>query len=114
MPNSSYRDPITIQRLKPSETPNDLGEPAVEDEANWEDVFPCFAEVITKGQREFIKAGIMDADVSHLVRVPRSNETTSLDSNMRILLLATGEKLHIESSYRRDATNREIEILCRN
>ena len=106
------RDPITVQRLIVDV--NRLGEMDVEDESNWETYFPCFAEVLVKGQREFTKAGIVDADVSHLVRVPLSRETLAINSKMRIQLHATGETIHVEDAYRRDATNREIEILCRS
>jgi SPP1 family predicted phage head-tail adaptor len=106
------RDPITIQKLKTEQ--NQLGEMEVEDEAKWIDYFPCFAEVLVKGQREFVRAGIIDADVSHLVRVPYSSETIAVTSKMRIVLHVTGEKLHVMDAYRRNATNREVEILCRS
>ena len=114
MPAGKRRDPITVQQLAVAATPNVLGEMAVESEANWEDYLTGFAEVIFKGQREFARAGIVDADVSHLVRLPFSTEALAINSNMRILLEVTGEYLHIEAAYRRDASNREVEILCRH
>ena len=113
MPASKRRDPIVVERLATCTDPA-TGELAVEQESNWQPYFPCFAEVITKGQREFAKAGVLNADVSHLVRVPWSTETLAITSEMRIILQATGETLKIEDAYRRDASNREIEILCRN
>lgn len=114
MPGAQYRDPITIIRLNPDNSPNALGEPATDDATAWQTYFACFGEVIVKGQREFTRAGITDADVSHLIRVPLSKEMLAIDSNMRIILGATHETLHIEDAYRRDASNREVEILCRN
>ena len=66
-----------------------------------------------KGQREFTRAGIINADVSHLVRIPLCTEALAVDGNMRMVLQATGEILHIEEAYRRAAENREVEMLCR-
>lgn len=111
---SQYRDPITIQNLKTSASPNQLGEPAVDQDANYETYFECFGEVIVKGSREFTKAGIVNADVSHLIRVPFSTETLAVTHEHRIVLEATAEKLHVEDAYRRDSGNREVEILCRS
>ncbi|WP_010584445.1 head-tail adaptor protein [Schlesneria paludicola] len=114
MPASKRRDPIVVQRLKQDATPNVLGEMAVESPDNWETYLVGFAEVIFKGQREFTRAGIVDADVSHLVRLPFSSEALAITSEMRLLLEVTGELLHIEAAYRRDASNREVEMLCRH
>ena len=115
MPAARRRDPITIQRLKSSASIDPAtGEMAVESESNWEDYLPCFGEVLVKGQREFTRAGIVDADVSHLVRIPLSIETAAITSQMRIFLCVTGEYLHIMDAYRRDASNRETEVLCRS
>ena len=73
---AKYRDALTIQSLV---TPVDpaTGEQAVESESNWQDYFPCFGEVIVKGTREFIRAGIVDADVSHIIRVPGQPRRTA-------------------------------------
>lgn len=114
MPASQYRDPIVIQSLVPAANPNALGEKPVEDDDNWQTYFACFGEVVTKGTREFTRAGIVDADISHLIRVPWSKETLAVTSDMRIQLQATGEVLHVEDAYRRDPSNRQIEIMCRN
>ena len=81
MPAARRRDPITIQRLKSSASIEPAtGEMAVESESKWEDYLPCFGEVLVKGQREFTRAGIVDADVSHLVRIPLSVETAAITS----------------------------------
>ena len=113
MPSAKYRDALTIQSLA---TPVDpaTGEQAVESESNWRDYFPCFGEVIVKGTREFTRSGIVDADVSHIIRVPRSNETDAVNSQMRIIILDTGEVLHVMDKYRRDQSSRQIEIICRS
>lgn len=109
---AKYRDPITIQRLKADSTPNELGEPNTVDNANWEDFFVCFAEVLVKGSRDFVRAGMAEADITHIVRVPFSDETKVVTAtNYRIILQVTGEKLHLTDAYRRDATNYEMEIL---
>jgi head-tail adaptor len=115
MPAAKRRDPITVQRLKSSAT-NDpaTGEMAVENESNWEDFLVTFGEVLVKGQREFTRAGIVDADVSHLVRIPLSTETAAITSQMRIFLHTTGEHLHVMEAYRRDTSNRETEVICRS
>lgn len=111
MPAAKRADPITVQKL--SRTLNELtGELSVD---TWEDFFPCFAEVLVKGQREFTRAGIVNADVSHIVRVPRSDETDQIKQNeFRIILHDTAEILQIETAFRRDASGREIEMLCRS
>jgi head-tail adaptor len=113
MPSAKYRDALTIQKLA---TPVDpaTGEQAVESESNWLEYFTCFGEVIVKGTREFIRAGIVDADVSHIIRVPRSNETDGINANMRIILIDTEETLHIMDTYRKDSASRQIEMVCRS
>jgi hypothetical protein len=115
MPASTRRDPITIQQLDPTKTPNALGEPDVVDDTHWINYFPCFAEVLVKGTRDFVRAGMAEADCSHIVRVPWSSETSVVTAtNFRIVLQVTGEKLHITDAYRKDQTTREMEILCVN
>ncbi|MBS0205674.1 MAG: head-tail adaptor protein [Planctomycetes bacterium] len=110
--SAQYRDPITIQTLKDGVSPNEMGEAAVFDEANWQDYFPCFAEVIVKGTRDFVRAGMAEADITHIIRVPYSTETIAVKPlTYRVLLGVTGEKIHITEAYRRDASNREVEIL---
>jgi head-tail adaptor len=110
-----YRDPITIQRLKADVSPNEMGELSNIADSDWDDYFPCMAEVILKGSRDFVRAGMQEADITHIVRVPFSTETLAVTYNRyRILLQVTGETLHIKEAYRRDQTNREIEILAVN
>ena len=110
-----YRDPITVQKLKASVTPNELGELSNIQEDDWDDYFPCFAEVILKGTRDFVRAGMAEADVTHIIRVPFSDETKVVTANYyRIVLQVTGEKLHITDAYRKDMSNREVEILAVN
>ena len=115
MAAAARRDPITFQRLKSAASIDPAtGEMAVESESNWATCFVCFGDGLVKGQREFTRAGIVDADVSHLIRVPISAETAATTSQMRILLEATLEYLHVMEAYRRDSSNREMEILCRS
>ena len=109
-----YREPITIQRLKTSATPNALGESNVVGDENWEEYFFCWGALSVKGTREFTRAGILNADVSHLIIVPRSEETAAVNSEMRLLMEETGEILAIEEVYRRDSTNHEMVFLCRS
>lgn len=110
--SSKMRDPITIQHLKAGISPNEMGEANVVDDANWEDYFPCFGEVVVKGTRDFVRAGMAEADITHIVRVPYSTETMAVrPTTYRLILVSTGEVLHITESYRRDGTNREVEIL---
>jgi head-tail adaptor len=115
MPAANRRDALTVQRLKTAAAIDPAtGEMAVESEDNWEDYFVCFGEVIVKGQREFTRAGIIDADVSHIIRVPRSRETDAINSQFRVVLEDTGNVLHIMDAYRRDASSRETEMICRS
>lgn len=110
-----YRDPITIQKLKAGVSPNEMGELSNVLDSDWDDYFPCFAEVVVKGTRDFVRAGMAEADCSHIVRVPFSDETKVVRASYyRIVLQVTGEKLHITDAYRKDASNRDMEILAVN
>lgn len=107
-----YRDPITIQKLKDGISPNEMGELNNVDDADWDDWFPCFAEVVVKGTRDFVRAGMAEADCTHLITVPFSDETKVVTANYyRVILDVTGEKIHITEAYRKDASNREMIIL---
>ena len=114
MAAGKYRDLITVERITETNDPL-TGERSVEDQDNWDVYLNCFAEVIVKGQKEFTRAGIPDADMSHIVRVPRSIETDLINSEQfRIILQDTGEVLKISDAYRANAASRQIEMLCRS
>ena len=113
MPAGNRRDAFIFQTLI---TPTDpaTGELAVESEANWQDYFTCFGHIIVKGTRDFVRAGIADADVSHIIQVPRSTETDAIDSTFRVYFVDREKYLHVMDAYRKDQASREIEILCRS
>ena len=111
MPAAKYREPIVIENVKPSALLNAHGELDLEDDANWETYFSCFAIVHPKGAKEFIRAGILDADVAHQIKVPRGTDTEGITSEMRIRW--NGAKLGILAAFPSGETHRQIEMHTR-
>lgn len=112
MPAAKYREPITIEKVKAEATANSLGELDLEDDANWETHFECFAEVHPKGTREFTRAGILDADVAHRILVRRSSETEAITGEMRVRW--NEAKLGLLAAFAAGTDHTEIEIHTRS
>jgi len=108
---SNYSERITIQKIVASPTLNTLQEVDLEDDDNWETHFQCFARIIPRGTKEFTRAGVVDADVSHRIQVIRSSETEAITSEMRISWGSL--KLSILAAFPHEEDRREIEMLTR-
>lgn len=111
MPASRYRERITIEKLISGAASNAHGEVDLEDDANWETHFACWARVHPKGHKEFTRAGILDADVAHQIKVPASTETEAITGEMRIRW--NGVKLGILAAFPSGEDRREIEMHTR-
>lgn len=111
MPAAKYRESIVIEKVKVTALSNAHGELDLDDDDNWETHFACFASLNPKGTREFTRAGILDADVAHQIRVPRGTLTEAINGDMRIRW--NGAKLGILAAFPAGQDHREIEIHTR-
>lgn len=111
MPASNFRERIDIQELAEAVRENELGEVDRALDENWETYFECWAEINPRGTKEFTRAGILDADVSHQLLVRRSSETEAITGEMRILW---GDAvLSIVAAFPHKTDRRKIEIHTR-
>ena len=111
MSSGNFNRRVTIQKIKNNPIEDSHGEVDQTDELNWETHAARWAEIQTKGGREFWKVDKVEADVSHLIRIPYDRLTMNIDSQMRIRL---GDRtINIVSVIDVDERHEVIEMQCK-
>ena len=106
-----YRDRITIENIKDNPETDAHGEVDLTLDRNWTTYATRFANIQTKGGREFWKVDKVDADVNFLFRVPFDKRTVGITSEMRIRL---GTRIiNIAAVYDVDEMHDVIEMQCK-
>lgn len=106
-----YRTRVQIRRLKSSLTPDAAGQINETTAANWETYIKRWAEIITKGSREFLVGDQQNAQITHLVRVRSDSDTRAALTGMRLEF--DGRILSIAEPPRdRDEQRIEVEFAC--
>lgn len=111
MGSGNFNRRITIQKVKSNPIKDVNGEIDLADERNWETHASRWAEIQTKGGREFWKVDKVEAEVTHLIRIPYDNFTKSITSEMRIKF--ENRFINIAAAYDIDESHDVIEMQCK-
>jgi SPP1 family predicted phage head-tail adaptor len=76
---------ILIQRLKTGLTPDASGQIDETDSSNWTNHGKFYAEIITKGSREFFQGEQVNADITHQITVRYSTLAAGITTKMQVL-----------------------------
>ena len=108
MESGNFNRRVTIQKIKNNPITDANEEVDLTDDRNWETYAIRWAEVQTKGGREFWKVDKVDAEVSHLIRIPYDRLTLFIHPAMRIRL---GDRtINIVAAYDVDEMHEVVEI----
>jgi len=111
MESGNFNRRITIQRIELNPETDDHGEVDLKDEGNWETHVVSWANIKTKGGREWWKSDKINAEVSHIIQVPYGRLTRKIDSEMRIRV---GDRtINIVAAYDIDEQRQVIEMQCK-
>jgi SPP1 family predicted phage head-tail adaptor len=106
---NKYNRKITVQQLSGSADAH--GHIDNTDNSNWSTYTTAFAEVLSKGGREFWKVDRVEADVSHVWRCPYNSTLTAATPDMRLIHDST--TYEILSVIDIDLEHEEVEIQTR-
>ena len=111
MNSGNFNRRVTIQKIKDDPITDAHGEVDLTVDGSWETHVARWAEIQTKGGREFWKVDKIEAEVSHLIRVPYDRLTLGINSGMRIRL---GDRtINIVSAIDVDERHEVIEMQCK-
>jgi len=111
MTSGNFNRRVTIQKIKDNPIKDAHGEVDLTDDRNWETYAVRWAEIQTKGGREFWKVDKVEAEVSHLIRVPYDRLTVGITSQMRIRFMQ--RIINIAAVYDVDEMREVIEMQCK-
>lgn len=84
---------LTVEKLKPSATVDNSGNIDETNDANWVACGQEWAQVLTKGSREFFRNRQVGEDITHQVTIRWSKTASQYTTGMRLRL--DGRKLNI-------------------
>lgn len=103
-----YRERVTVQR--PDDSPErDAHGQRTSAAGNWIEHHRPYCSIAARGSREFERLGIVNGDVTHVLRCRQSSETLAITPQMRIVL-PSGDVLDITAAYRVNQANLEVQI----
>lgn len=111
MESGNFNRRITIQKLKDNPVRDVNGEVDQTDAGSWETHAVRWAEMQTKGGREFWKVDKIEAEVTHLIRIPYDKFTLQITSEMRIIFET--RTINIVAVYDPDEMHEVIEMQCK-
>ena len=111
MASGNFNRRITIQKIKDNPIEDSHGEVDQTDDRVWETYAVRWAEIQARGGREFWKVDRIDAELSHLIRVPYDRLTMGITSQMRIKYM--NRTINIEAAYDVDEMREIIEMRCK-
>ena len=106
MASGNFNRRITIEKIK-----DDHGEVDLTVDGSWETHAVRWAEIQTKGGREFWRVDKIEAEVSHLIRVPYDRLTAAVTPEMRIKFMS--RTINIVSAINVDEMREKIEMQCK-
>ena len=109
--SGNFNRQITIEKVKDNPLRDVSGEVDLTLDGSWETYAVRWSEIQTEGGREFWKVHKVEAEVSHLVRVPYDRVTIGINSRMRIRL--EGRTINIVSAIDVDEMREIIEMQCK-
>ncbi len=111
MESGNFNRRVTIQRIELNPETDAHGEVDLTDEGNWETHAVRWANIKTKGGREWWKSDKINAEVTHVIQIPYDKLTQNIDSEMRIRL---GDRtINIVAAYDVDEMHEVIEMQCK-
>lgn len=111
MNSGNFNRRVTVQQIESNPETDAHGEVDLTNEANWETYAVRWAEIQSEGGKEFWKVNKVNAEVSHLIRIPYDRLTLGIDSKMRIRL---GDRtINIVSVVDPDERHEVIEMQCK-
>lgn len=85
---------VTVERLRPSLTPDAAGHIDETNDANWSPVQKVWAQFITRGSREFFRGDQMASEITHQITIRYSKAAKEFTTKMR-LRMSDGRKFNI-------------------
>lgn len=83
-PAAKYNERITVQCLKAA-VPDASGHVVQSDPTNWITFYPCWANIVPAGSREFFRGQQVAADITHQVTIRFCQKAALVATDMRIL-----------------------------
>lgn len=111
MSSGNFNRRVTVEKLKNNPITDEHGEVDQTNSDSWEIHATRWAEIQTKGGREFWKVDKVNAEVSHLIRVPFDRLTVRIDSQMRMRI--GNRTINIVSVVDVDERHEVIEMQCK-
>lgn len=111
MGSGNFNRRVTIEKIKDNPIVDAHGEVDLSESDSWEVYAVRWAEIQTKGGREFWKVDKVEAEVSHLIRVPYDRLTMGITPEMRIKFM--GRIINIVSAIDINEMHEIIEMQCR-
>lgn len=108
---SDYDKPFRIKQLDPKATTDAHGHIDHNVDANWVSYTTGYADVVSKGGREFWKVHAVEADISHVWYAPYSKSLVAANPEMRLYF--EDETYEIVSVSDIDLDHQEVEIQTR-
>ncbi len=107
--SGNFNQRVTIEQVVSNPETDVNGEVDLTDDGNWETYVKSWANIKTKGGREWWKSDKINAEVTHVIRVPYGRITQNIDSQMRIRL-GGNRIINIVASYDIDEAHEVVEI----
>ena len=105
-----YRHKVTIQQINPNATGDANDVVDENDDDNWIRFIDRWASVFNKGGREVFRAQQVQANATHVVRMPFDSMIETTTTRMRIK--HGGKKLNIVSVSDVLGERHELEFIC--
>ena len=105
-----YRNRLTIERVAPNATTDANGAVNEEDDDNWIRFADRYAAVFNKGGREVFRAQQVQANATHVVKIPFDTMADKITTRMRFR--HNGSTLNIVSISDVMGDRRELEFIC--
>ena len=111
MESGNFNRRVTVEQVESNPETDDHGEVDLSDDGNWVTYAVRYADIRTKGGREWWKSDKIHAEVTHVIRIPYDRLTQKIDSKMRIRL---GDRIiNIVAAYDVDERHEVIEMQCK-
>lgn len=75
---------VTVERLRPSLTPDAAGHIDETNDANWQQIGKVWAKFTTRGSREFFRGEQVAAEITHQVTIRWSRTAREWTTKMRL------------------------------
>ena len=110
--SGNFNQRVTIEEEESNPETDAHGEVDLSDDGNWQTYAVPWANIKTKGGKEWWKSHKSNAEVTHVIRIPYDRLTQGIDSKMRIRL-GNSRIINIVAVYDVDEMHEVLEMQCK-